>query len=147
MKGFSRLTFVGQIRKEPTYRVLTNGTDVVNFEVAYCEKKGEEWIWTNMRVTMFGKIVETLKKYYKEKMWVEVTGKLEQESWEKDGERKTGYRLNASFFTLLGDGDGGGIDFASRSESKKSTQQEPTASKSQTKMEASDFPDDDEIPF
>jgi len=71
MKGFAQLTFVGQIRKEPEYNVLRSGAEVANFEIAFCEKAGEDnWIWTNMRVALFGKSVETLKKYFTEKMWV-----------------------------------------------------------------------------
>lgn len=152
MKGFAQLTFVGQIRKEPEYNVLRSGAEVANFEIAFCEKAGEDnWVWTNMRVALFGKSVETLKKYFTEKMWVAVSGKLKQEYWERDGEKRSGYRLTAESFTLMGDGDskGGGSEQSKSTSSSKGSasggaKKETTTS--QPKMEPSDFPDED-LPF
>lgn len=54
--------------------------------------------------TIFGKRAEALCKFFKKGSEIVVYGEFEQEHWEKDGEKKSMWKLNATNFDFCGKG-------------------------------------------
>lgn len=93
MAGLNRVFILGRLGKDPELRYLQNGTAVCKFNVATSEKRTDkktnetieitEW----HRITIWGKIGETVNKYLKKGDGALFVGKNRTSSYDKDGQK------------------------------------------------------------
>lgn len=134
MASFNNCTFSGNVGRDPQIREFGDGKSVANFSIAIEGRKGET-LW--MAVKVWGKPASVIAQYVRKGSQIIVSGELQQETWEKDGEQKSQLALNCQNFTLLGSRkEGGGGNSAA-------TKRAP---KPQSRGQAPD-PIDEEIPF
>lgn len=135
MASFNNCSFSGYVGRDPELRYFESGKTVANFSIAVDNRQGET-LWIAVKV--WGKGAEVIGNYVKKGSQIIVNGELQQESWEKDGEKKTKIALNCTDFKLVGskkDSDGARVDKEDASVAKK-----PTAAPAQVGF-------DDDIPF
>ena len=91
--AINQIVLSGNIGKEPDFRLLpnSNSTPILTFSMAHkkvaAKGKEPETMWFDVKV--WGKSAE----YFKDKLGkgtpVVVSGRLEVESWEKDGQKRS----------------------------------------------------------
>lgn len=69
-------------------------------------KRNGEWTTEPcfFEVVMWGKLAETMKKFMHKGKGIAVQGRLDQDRWEKDGQKKSKIYINAEKVQLLGEG-------------------------------------------
>jgi single-strand DNA-binding protein len=88
---------------DPTLRFTPSGMAVAEFRVVADKKKKDdsgEWVddkvcW--LTVVCFKKVAENVAESVQHRSLVTVTGNLQTETWEKDGEKRQSYKLVADY--------------------------------------------------
>lgn len=99
---------VGHCGSDGELRVLPDGTEVLNFNVASNEGRGDKATTTWTRVAIFGKRAKSLSQYITKGKQVAVSGTLQNRSYETNGEKRMSLECRCSEIELLGSKDGGG---------------------------------------
>ncbi len=142
MPSFNRTTQMGNLTRDVDVKTF-NGFSVGNFTLAVNSKrkKGTEYV---DRVDFFdckvlGKTCENLAKYVRKGHPLFVDGHLEQETWEKDGQKRSKIVIVVDTFQFL----------ASRSESQSHPHDDPNNWPGDPVGVGTDKgpPNDDDIPF
>ena len=100
---------VGRLTRDPDLKYLANGTAVVNSSLALNEVwnskdgKRQEKV-TFIEFQLFGKSAEVFKKHLFKGREVGIVGKLNSDSWEKDGVERTKYFIRALEWNFVADG-------------------------------------------
>jgi single-strand DNA-binding protein len=100
MAGMNKCIFIGNVGRKPELKTSKSGKSYCNFSIAVNEKKDGEPLWIN--VYCFEKQAESCAKYLDKGKQVCVIGRLVIEQYEKDGEKKTSVKVNASEVQFLG---------------------------------------------
>ena len=110
MTDINNVTLVGRLTKDADIRYTTGGTAVLNFALAVNEsrKQGEKWIEeaSFFDVTLFGKAGESVHQYMVEGKQVAVSGRLQQQRWQKDGQNYSKVAVVANYVQLFGSAQG-----------------------------------------
>jgi len=97
IKGINLMTFSGRLGADPEYKETAN-TKLLSMSVAIpgrAEKgKDQQPEWT--RVTVFGKTAEACSKYLKKGSMVLGHGRLQTDSYEKDGVKRYSTKIIAN---------------------------------------------------
>lgn len=101
MASFNNCTFSGNVGQDPEIRYFESGKMVAEFSLAV-SGKGRDAETTWLRVKAWGKQAQIIGDYVKKGSQIIVNGEFQQESWEKDGQKKSKLVLNCQNFTLLG---------------------------------------------
>ena len=141
------VNIIGRLGRDPEVKTLPSGTVICEINVALTSKRKskdgeiiEETCW--IMVTFFGRTAEVVGEYFRKADRIAVTGKLVQETWEKDGKKNSKHKILGESFDFI--------------ESKGSQGQSQPASqpRSQAKYEPPKRPaskvermDDDDVPF
>jgi len=146
MAGVNKAIIVGRIGKAPDIRNLSGGSTVANFSVATSEQwkdkqtgeKKEKTEWHN--IVAFGKLAEICGEYLKKGQQIYLEGRIQTESYEKDGIMRYSTKIIASQMLMLG-----GRNSSSTSDSY---QRRPSAidSTNIVQVPQSDA-EDEEVPF
>jgi single-strand DNA-binding protein len=98
---------IGNLGRDPEFRVSADGNGVANFSMAMTEKykdksgKQQEFTeWAN--VVCFGKLAEIVQQYVSKGMQVYVEGKLKTEKYEKDGVIRYNTKIVCDKMQMLG---------------------------------------------
>ena len=106
MIDINNVTLVGRLTKDADIRYTTGGTAVLNFALAVNEsrKNGEQWVEeaSFFDVALFGKMAESLKQYLAKGKQVGISGRLQQQRWEQDGQPRSKVVVIANAVQLLG---------------------------------------------
>ena len=106
MTDINNVTLVGRLTKDADIRYTTGGTAVLNFSVAVNEsrKQGEQWVEevNFFDVTLFGRMGESIHKYMVKGKQVAVSGRLQQQRWQKDGQNYSKVAVVANYVQLFG---------------------------------------------
>ncbi|MFH1541374.1 MAG: single-stranded DNA-binding protein [Elusimicrobiota bacterium] len=94
MASFSKVILMGNVTRDPEIRMLPSGTPLAGFGVGINRRfKGSDG---NMKeetcfvdITFFGKSAEICEKYVHKGDSIVVEGRLKQDTWEKDGQKKS----------------------------------------------------------
>ena len=94
MAGVNKAIILGNLGRDPEVRVMQSGEKVCNFNVATSEtwkdksgERKEKTEWHN--ITVWNQNLVTIaEKYLKKGSKVYLEGKIQTESYEKDGEKK-----------------------------------------------------------
>lgn len=112
----------GRVGGDPEVKRFNNGNEVAEFSVATSRswrdsstgEKREKTHWHNVKVLNSGLIKNVLRPYVTKGSLITVEGDLENEEWEKDGQKRRATKVVVNAFSgtihLLGskDDNGGG---------------------------------------
>ena len=106
MASLNKVMLIGRLGKDPEIRYTQSGSAVTNFSIAVSEswtdkqgQKQEKTEWINC--VAFGKQAETLEKYLKKGSLVYVEGRIQTDSYEKDGKTVYSTKINIGNFQFL----------------------------------------------
>ncbi len=107
MKGINKVILVGVCGKDPEVRYSASGTCVAQFSIATNEKYRDKR--TNEQVTKttwhqclaFAKTAELIGKYMQKGAKTYVEGAIENQTYEKDGEKRYSTKIFVRDFVML----------------------------------------------
>lgn len=118
MASANIVVLCGNLTRDPEVRQIPSGMSVADLGLAINESyknKAGELVETTcfVDVVVWGKTAENCGQYLRKGAPILVEGKLQLDTWEKDGEKRSKLRVNANRVQFLGaprraDGDGGG---------------------------------------
>jgi len=139
MRGLNKVMLIGHLGKDPELSYTPNGTAVCKFTIATDESyKGDDGNivpkteWHN--ITAWRKLGELCAQYLKKGSRVYLEGKIQTDSYEKDGKKSYFTKVVISEMLML-DSKGGGNATA------------PVGANSNGVETSSDVKSDDDLPF
>lgn len=113
MAQLNKVLLIGNLTRDPEVRTTPKGMAVADLGLATNRtwrdesgKEKEEVCYVT--VVVWGKQAETAGKYLKKGSPVFIEGRLQFESWEKNGEKRTTLKVVCERFQFLGGGGGDG---------------------------------------
>jgi single-strand DNA-binding protein len=102
----NQCNFIGRLGKDPEVKYTGSGEPVTSFSIAVGSKFGdkEQTEWVN--VTTFKKLAEICGEYLKKGSQVFITGRLQTDSWEKEGVKQYRTKVIADRMQMLGAKEG-----------------------------------------
>lgn len=100
MSNLNIVTLGGRLSRDPELRTTSGGTAVVNFTIKQTEKYNDEQRTHFFDIVMFGKMAEVVNEYFHKDKAIIVTGRIQQERWEKDGEKRSKLSILAREFNF-----------------------------------------------
>lgn len=157
-KGFNKVILMGNLTRDPEVRTTPNGQSVANFSLAVnrtwkgADGNQQESV-SYIDCTAWGRIGEVIAQYMQKGRPLLVSGRLEQRSWEQDGNKRSKVEVIVEDFNFIGGGGDGGSGSGSFS-SQSSQSGGGSSSKKKDDVEIEDIKgkDDeainlDDIPF
>lgn len=98
---------IGRLTADPELRFTPNGNSVCTVCVAIdrdYKREGEERQVDFIYVDVWGKTAENLAKYMGKGRQVAIDGRLQVDKFEKDGQKRTAYKVVANRVEFLGSG-------------------------------------------
>jgi single-strand DNA-binding protein len=154
MRGFNKVVLMGNLTRDPELRAIPSGQNVCSFSLAvnrtWKNASGEQQEAVDyIDCNVWGKPAEIINQYMKKGSGILVSGRLQQRSWEQEGQKRSKVEVVVEDFNFVGgpnDGGGGGASNASAN---------APASKSSAKKEEAPVVEDlgdepinlDDIPF
>jgi single-strand DNA-binding protein len=98
---------MGNITRDTELKYLPSGTAVNDFSIAVNEKRKSqsgEWLEdvSFFDITAFGKTAEIISQYLGKGSPVLVEGRLKQETWEKDGQKRSKVKVICERMQMIG---------------------------------------------
>lgn len=154
-KGFNKVVLLGNLTRDPELRTTPNGNNVCNFSLAvnrtWRNADGEQQEDVDfIDCTAWGKAAELIEQYTSKGRALLVSGRLRQDTWEQDGNKRSKLEVVVEDFNFISGGDDSrGDNGASRSNTKQSdTQQDKQQDKQDVEIEDMDEDVDlSEVPF
>lgn len=128
MAGINKVILVGRVGQDPEVRRFTNGNQVAEFSLATSKEwrdsrtgeKKSKTTWHKVKVLNDTLIEKVIRPYVSKGSLIGIEGELENEEWEKDGQKRQATKISVGAFGgslhLLGNrDDNGGGDRGSRS--------------------------------
>jgi single-strand DNA-binding protein len=150
MTDLNHVIEIGRLTRdisERDFAYTTGGTARLNLSIAVnrSEKRGGEWAdkVSFFDVTVWGKTAENIKPYLYKGKQIAIDGYLDQQRWEKDGQKFSKVVIIADSVQLLGNSQDGPNSARNGGTSAPQTQQ--PAGDYQSAGSGDDFPED--IPF
>lgn len=99
MSDLNRITLTGNLGQDPDFKYFESGACITTFSLAVkrYDSKEKKDVTDWFTVKTFSKLGE----YLKQGIRVAVDGKLQTDSWEKDGEKKKAIYVFADFVQIL----------------------------------------------
>ncbi len=106
MKDINQFICTGRLTRDAELTYNNAGTAFCNFSVAYSRsiKKNDQWEDKScfIEAVLFGKRGESLNQYLNKGQQITITGELDFERWEKDGQKRSKYKLIVGDLRLMG---------------------------------------------
>lgn len=116
--SINKVTISGNLGRDPELRATSSGTQVCSLAVCVNTRQKVNGEWTDkpnwVDVIFFGNRAESIAKYLSKGSHVTIAGRLSQNSWEKDGKKR-------SKLEVIGED----IDFQGGKRADQPAQQEP----------------------
>jgi single-strand DNA-binding protein len=104
--SFNTCTLIGNLTRDVEMKYTPSGLAISNISLAVSEKfkKGDQWKeeTSYIDVTLFGRTAEIANEYLSKGNPVLINGRLKQETWEKDGQKRSKVVVIADKLVLLG---------------------------------------------
>ena len=140
MNDINHTIVIGRLVRDGDFGYITSGTARLNISIAVNESRKCQNGWTDypnyFDVTIWGKTAENLKPYLIKGKQVAIEGHLQQQRWEKDGQKFSKTVIIAETVQLLGGNENG---------QQSAPQAQQPAGDYQSAGSGDDFPED--IPF
>ena len=106
MQDINQVTIIGRLTRDAELKRTNSGTAVVNLSIAVNDsvKRGDTWQEEAhfFDAVGFGTRWEKLSVYMTKRKQVAISGKLRQERWEKDGQKRSRVSILVNDIQLLG---------------------------------------------
>lgn len=113
MASINRVVIVGNLTRDPELRHTPSGTALCKLGIAVNDriKQGDEWVEKAnfFDVTVWGAQAESCSRYLSKGRQVAIDGRLDHQTWEKDGQKRSRVEIIAQSVQFLGskqDGSG-----------------------------------------
>lgn len=156
-KGFNKVILMGNLTRDPEVRNTPNGQSVTNFGLAVNRTWRSQDGNTQESVSYidcvaWGKTGEIIAQYMQKGRALLVSGRLDQRSWEQDGQKRSKVEVVVEDFNFVGSGAGGEGGGAARSSAPSSgTSAQSGSSKKKDDVVIEEVGDEpinlDDIPF
>lgn len=97
----NKVILIGRVGAKPTLKESQNGTKYCSFSMVtdsgYGDKKVSDW----HSVTCFGKLAETAEKYLDKGKLIYLSGRLQYETYERDGKKQKSVKIIADDMQFL----------------------------------------------
>ena len=105
--NINKVTFAGNLTRDPELKALPSGMSVVNFSIAsnrsWKDKDGNKQDSTEYgNIVMFGKRAEAINNYFSKGQAIYIEGRLQTRSWDKDGVKMYRTEIIADEFQFVG---------------------------------------------
>lgn len=132
--NLNNLIIGGRLTRDPELKNTQSGMAVCRFGICNNQKRKGEVLATFLDCTAFGKTAEVIAEHMTKGQRIVVTGKIKQENWEKDGEKRSKISVEVDRVDFV-DPPGGG----EAKEERPARQAAPRAAKNDNNF--------DDIPF
>ena len=154
MASFNRVVLVGNLTRDVELRYTPQGTAVTDVSLAVNErvKRNDQWVddVNFFDCTLWGRLAEIAGEYLSKGSSVLIEGRLKQDTWEQEGQKRSKVKVVAEKLQMLG-GRGGGSGGSNSNASTGSSQSGGNAggadSSSQAEAVSSQGPPTDDVPF
>jgi single-strand DNA-binding protein len=89
MNDLNSVQIIGRLTGEPKFYVNTEDMQIIGFAIANNRNSKTKDIVSYINCKAFGKLADTIGKYCHKGDRVCITGRLQQNTWEKDGMKKS----------------------------------------------------------
>lgn len=125
MRGFNKVVLMGNLTRDPELRSTPNGQQVAGFSLAinrtWKNAQGEQQEAVDyIDCNAWGKPGEIITQYMRKGSAILISGRLQQRSWEQEGQKRSKVEVVVEDFNFVGGNDGGGSAPASGSSSSSS---------------------------
>jgi len=109
-KGFNKVILMGNLTRDPEVRTTPSGQSVASFGLAVnrtwrgADGNQQESV-SYIACVAWGKTGEIIAQYVQKGRPLLVSGRLEQRSWEKDGQKHSKVEVIVEDFNFVGSGD------------------------------------------
>ena len=104
MASINSITISGNLGKDPELKEFQTGTKKVNFSVAVSEPVKTNGQWENkttwLLVEFWGNDAEYISKYATKGSFIVVSGRIAEDTWEKDGQTQRKVYIKGDRFSL-----------------------------------------------
>jgi len=127
MRGFNKVVLMGNLTRDPELRSTPSGQNVTSFSLAvnrsWRNANGEQQEAVDyIDCNVWGKPAEIINQYMKRGSGILVSGRLQQRSWEQEGQKRSKIEVVVEDFNFVGGpGDGGGSGGGSYSSGSSSS--------------------------
>ncbi len=154
-KGFNKVILMGNLTRDPETRTTPSGQSVTNFSLAVnrtwrSQDGSNQESVSYIDCVAWGKTGEIIAQYLQKGRALLVSGRLDQRSWEQDGNKRSKVEVIVEDFNFVGGGvgDGGASSSQPAASSPGSTK---ASGKKQDDVVIEDIGDEpinlDDIPF
>lgn len=108
-RGINQVNLMGRLTRDPEIRKTTTDKTIASFSIAVDRQGGDETDFFD--VTCWNNLAEIVEKYTSKGSKVYVSGRLQLDRWEQDGQKRSKVSITANDVTFLDsprDKDGGG---------------------------------------
>lgn len=106
------VALIGRLTRDAELKYGNSGTAICNLSIAnnYSRKQGEQWVEevNYFDAVIIGKRAEALHKYLVKGKQLGIAGELQQDRWEKDGQKRSRVKVLVKDVQLLGGKSEGG---------------------------------------
>lgn len=102
MSDMNTLSIMGRLTKDVELKSSTAGKSFVNFSIACNDGFGEHTHTSFFNCVAFGKTADAIHQYLSKGSPIAITGKIKQETWESEGQRKSTVKIIVSQFHFVG---------------------------------------------
>jgi single-strand DNA-binding protein len=103
MADLNSVSLTGRLTADPELKEFGEGKQVANFSLAVNEyKKGDGDAVSFVPVTVWNKTAEVAKNFLTKGSQVAIKGRLQQQCWEQDGQKRSKIQIICESLTLLG---------------------------------------------
>jgi single-strand DNA-binding protein len=103
MADLNSVALTGRLTADPEFKEFGEGKQVANFSLAVNEYKKEGGDAVSfVPVTVWNKTAEVAKNWLKKGSQVAIKGRLQQQRWEQDGQKRSKIQIICESLTLLG---------------------------------------------
>ena len=149
-KGFNKVVLMGNLTRDPELRTTPNGQNVASFSLAvnrtWKNASGEQQEAVDyIDCNAWGKAGEIITQYMQKGRAILVSGRLQQRSWEQEGQKRSKVEVVVEDFNFVGGGDGSNNFNSNASASSDSTPSKPAEKKAKKTAKPNDSSGDDPI--
>lgn len=101
MPNYCKLIIAGHLSKDPEVRNTASGMAVANSTIAFNHGKGDKQEVCFVDITLWDKKASAFVEFFKKGDPVLVEGRLRQETWEKDGQKRSKLSMVVDAFEFL----------------------------------------------
>ena len=144
MASYNRVVLMGNLTRDVELRYTPAGTAVTDISLAVNERVKRNDQWTEeanfFDVTLWGRTAEVASEYLSKGSPVLIEGRLKQDRWEQDGQKRSKVKVIGERMQMLGSrGSGGG--------GSSNAPHSVPAAQSTAAAPSQGPPQDDEVPF